>query len=72
MANRLFLEDLIQEQNDILRAWSSKDLTADNLNAVCIAMIDGTADGYKRAMRAWFAAKGAQAKVDAGEDLTAL
>lgn len=72
MANRLFLEDLIQEQNDILRAWASKDLTTDNLNALCVAMIDGTADGYKRAMKAWFAAKGAQAKVDAGEDLTAL
>ena len=72
MANRLFLEDLIQEQNDILRAWSSKDLTTDNLNALCVAMIDGTADGYKRAMKAWFGAKGAQAKVDAGEDLTAL
>lgn len=72
MANRLFLEDLIEEQNNILRAWASKDLTTDNLNALCVAMIDGTADGYKRAMRAWFAAKGAQAKVDAGEDLTAL
>lgn len=72
MANRLILEDLIEEQNNILRAWASKDLTADNLNAVCTAMIDGTADGYKRAMKAWFGAKGAQAKVDAGEDLTAL
>lgn len=72
MANRLVLEDLIEEQNNIFRAWASKDLTADNLNAVCVAMIDGTADGYKRAMKAWFAAKGAQAKVDAGEDLTAL
>lgn len=72
MANRLVIEDLIEEQNRILRAWASKDLTADNLNALCIAMIDGTADGYKRALKAWFAAKGAQAKVDAGEDLTAL
>lgn len=72
MANRLFLEDLIEEQNNILRAWASKDLTTDNLNALCVAMIDGTKAGYDRAMKAWFGAKGAQAKVDAGEDLTAL
>ena len=69
---RLKLEELIEEQNNILRAGLAGNLTSDSLNALCIAMIDGTAEGYKRAMRAWFAAKGAQAKVDAGEDLTAL
>ena len=69
---RTQIEKLIQEQNDILRAGLAGNLTSDSLNALCIAMIDGTAEGYKRAMRAWFAAKGAQAKVDAGEDLTAL
>lgn len=69
---RTQLEKLIQEQNEILRAGLGKNLTNDQLNALCVAMINGTADGYKRAMKAWFAAKGAQAKVDAGEDLTAL
>lgn len=69
---RLKIEELIEEQNNILRAGLAGNLTSDSLNALCIAMIDGTAEGYKRAMKAWFAAKGAQAKVDAGEDLTAL
>lgn len=69
---RLKLEELIEEQNNILRAGLAGNLTSDSLNALCIAMIDGTAEGYKRAMKAWFAAKGAQSKVDAGEDLTAL
>ena len=67
---RLKLEELIEEQNNILRAGLAGNLTSDSLNALCIAMIDGTAEGYKRAMKAWFAAKGAQTKVDAGEDLT--
>lgn len=69
---RTQIEKLIAEQNEILRAGLGKNLNNDQLNALCVAMIDGTADGYKRAMKAWFAAKGAQAKVDAGEDLTAL
>ncbi|MGM9519296.1 MAG: hypothetical protein ACI3WS_01340 [Phascolarctobacterium sp.] len=69
---RTQIEKLIADQNEILRAGLAKNLTNDQLNALCIAMIDGTADGYKRAMKAWFAAKGAQAKIDAGEDLTVL
>lgn len=69
---RTQIEKLIAEQNEILRAGLGKNLNNDQLNALCVAMIDGTKAGYDRAMKAWFGAKGAQAKVDAGEDLTAL
>lgn len=66
------IEELMKEQNEILRAWAAKDMNTDSINALCIAMLDGTADSYRRAMKAWFVAQGAQTKVDSGEDLTAL
>lgn len=53
-----------------LETIAKSQASGDSLDAVCIAMIDGTRAGYARAMKAWFAAQGASSKSAA--ELTAL
>lgn len=55
---------------EALERIAQSQATGDSLNALCVAMIDGTKAGYDRAMKAWFSAKGAESKSPA--DLTAL
>lgn len=53
-----------------LEQIAQSQATGDSLNALCVAMIDGTKAGYDRAMKAWFSAKDADSKSPA--ELTAL
>lgn len=69
---RTRIEELFEEQNNILRNLVQNTATGATLDDVCLAMIDGTDGGYKRAMKAWFLANGAQNKVDNGDDITTL
>lgn len=55
---------------EALERIAQSQATGDSLNALCVAMIDGTKAGYDRAMKAWFSAKGAESKSPA--ELTAL
>ena len=59
---RTRIEELFEEQNNILRNLVQNTATGATLDDVCLAMIDGTAGGYKRAMKAWLLANGAQNK----------